>query len=278
MSLLRRVAFQSVRRYHSATLCRFPIPESSSTATRTDSQHTAGTGMNEPGAYKSGPNAAASSSQADSQLHKDTSGGQHTKPNKYATWDSADSDSTVGIQSLNRKAATSQRTATPAGVTIMDQAKASAQNAAEKVKAAVSEGSDSTVAGDLKSTLSNVLNKAKATVSNVTGKVSDTASTVSHKMQDTKQNMTERATSMGDRMEHKFENFADRVAASGEALDARDAAPEESDLNVPKDAKPIGQQPNPKRKNDVIEGVPGFTQQANEKNEGMTDTRHGGQM
>lgn len=272
---LRRVALQNVRRFHTASLCRFPIPETSSSATRMSSQHTAGNGMNEPGAYTSGPTA---DSQAASQFNKDNSAGQHAKPDKYATWDSADSDSTVGIQSLNKKAAKAKRTANAKGETLMDQAKATAQNAAEKVKSVVSEGTESNVAGDLKSTLSNVLHKAKETVSNVTSKVSDTASTVSHKLQDTKENMAERATSFGDRMEHKFEGFAERVAASGEALDARDAAPEESDLNVPKDAKPIGQQPNPARKNDVMEGVPGMTRQANEKTEGITKPRHGGQM
>jgi len=288
---LRRIAVQNVRRFHTATLCRFPIPESTSEVKKMSSQHTGGTGMNEPGAYKSGPNAATQNSSADTQMHKDHGHGQATQPNKYANWSASDSDSTVGIQSLNRKAATGKKAASPVAAEALDSAKATAKSVADKMKSAVKNGADSTAAGDLKSTISNVMNKAKETLSDMTHKVadatstvghkvSDTASTVSHKLQDTKQNVTERATKMGDSMEKKFESFADRVAESGAALDARDAAPE-SDFDVDPNAKPIGQQPNPKDKNDVMEGVPGMTNKSRspeDKNKGMTDKRRGGQM
>jgi len=300
MMPFRRLAVQSVRRFHTGSLTQFPIPESSSKASQMSSQHTAGTGMNEPGAYKSGPNASTSTKKATTetsstpanksgkvgsqstqsiksdaqQMAKDTAHGQHAQPNKYSTWDSADSDSTVGIQSLNKKAATRQASTPMPGAGVVDSAKATVAAAAEKLKAAVGD----TNTGDIKSTINNVLHKAKETVTNVTHKVTDTASTVSSKMQDTKQNMSEKAANMGDRMEHKFTDFAERISASGEALDARDAAPEDSDLNVPADAKPIGQQPNPKDPNDVMEGVPGMTKQGNQKTEGMTDKRRGGQM
>lgn len=290
---LRRIAVQNARRFHTATLCRFPIPTSSSEVKQTSSQHTAGNGMNEPGAYKSGPTAAAHNSPADAQMLKDHGHGQATQPNKYTNWNSADSDSTVGIQSLNRKAATGKKaaSASPVAAEAMDSAKATAKSVADKVKSAVKNGADSATAGDLKSTISNVMNKAKETLSDMTHKVtdatstvghkvSDTASTVSHKLQDTKQNVTERATKMGNNMEKKFESFAEHVAASGEAMDARDAAPE-SDFDVDPNAKPIGQQPNPKDKNDVMEGVPGMTNPSRspeDKTKGMTDSRRGGQM
>jgi len=308
---LRRVAFQSVRRFHTASLCRFPIPESSSKAGSMSSQHTAGTGMNEPGAYKSGPNAKTSTekaktpttmpkdtsvsanaktstekAKAPTTMPKDTSGGKHAEYDSHQTWTSADSDSTVGLQGLNKEAALKSKNKSS---TVTGDVAQSASAAMDKMKKVVKNGADTVSASDVKATITNVIHKAKETVSNLThkaadvakeagSKVSGVASTASNKMQDTKQNIIERANATADRMEVKFEKFGDKMMESGAAIDRRDAEPD--DLDTSRANGPVGQQPNPKDHNDVMEGVPGMTKKSNpdtDKTPGIAvDRRSGG--
>lgn len=282
---LRRVAFQSVRRFHTASLCRFPIPESSSKAGSMSSQHTAGTGMNEPGAYKSGPNAKTSTEKAKTPtMPTDTSAGKHAEHDSHQTWTPADSDSTVGLQGLNKEAAlkSSKRS------TVTGDVAQSASAAVDKMKKVVKNGADTVSAGDVKATITNVIHKAKETVSNLThkaadvakeagSKVSGVASTASNKMQDTKQNIIERANATADRMEVKFEKFGDKMMESGAAIDRRDAEPD--DFDTSRADGPIGQQPNPKDHNDVMEGVPGMTKKSNpdtDKTPGIAVNRRSG--